>query len=106
MSGKNSKFEGFETSVASVLVVRKMISILKCSTVELGNKELFGHPKIVPYEVNGELVTGNGFLIPIWSLSNRSLLPSLTVHSLIQLHSSTLMLHKICSEISYISSMK
>ena len=35
----------------------------------------------VPYshEVNGKLVTGNGSLIPICSLSNRSLLPSLTV---------------------------
>ena len=32
-----------------------------------------------PYEVNGKLVTGNGSLIPICSLSNRSLLPSLTV---------------------------
>ena len=32
-----------------------------------------------PYEVNGKLVTGNGGLIPICSLSNRSLLPSLTV---------------------------
>ena len=33
-----------------------------------------------PYEVNGKLVTGNGSLIPICSSSNRSLLPSLTVH--------------------------
>ena len=32
-----------------------------------------------PYEVNGKLVTGNGSLTPICSLSNRSLLPSLTV---------------------------
>ena len=32
-----------------------------------------------PYEVNGKLVTGIGSLIPISSLSNRSLLPSLTV---------------------------
>ena len=32
-----------------------------------------------PYEVNGKLVTENGSLIPICSLSNRSLLPSLTV---------------------------
>ena len=31
------------------------------------------------YEVNGKLVTGNGSLIPISSLSNRSLLPSSTV---------------------------
>ena len=38
-------------------------------------------PKVThPYEVNGQLVTGNGSLIPICSLSNRSLLPSLTVH--------------------------
>ena len=38
-------------------------------------------PKVpYPYEVNGKLVTGNGSLIPICSLSNRSLLPSLTVH--------------------------
>ena len=36
----------------------------------------------VPYssEVNGKLVTGNSSLIPICSLSNRSLLPKLTVH--------------------------
>ena len=32
------------------------------------------------YEVNGKLVTENGSLIPICSLSNRFLLPSLTVH--------------------------
>ena len=37
-------------------------------------------PKVpYPYEVNGKLVTGNVSLIPICSLSNRSLLPSLTV---------------------------
>ena len=34
-------------------------------------------PKVpYPYEVNGKVVTGNGSLIPICSLSNRSLLPS------------------------------
>ena len=39
-------------------------------------------PKVpYPYEVNVKLVTGNGSLIPICSLSNRSLLPSLTVHT-------------------------
>ena len=32
-----------------------------------------------PYEVNWHLVTGNGSLTPISSLSKRSLLPSLTV---------------------------
>ena len=32
-----------------------------------------------PYEVNWQLVMGNGSLTPICSLSNRSLLPSLTV---------------------------
>ena len=38
-------------------------------------------PKVpYPYEVNGKLVTGNGFLILICSLSNRFLLPSLTVY--------------------------
>ena len=43
-------------------------------------------PKVpYPYEVNGKLVTGNGSLIPICSLSNRSLLPSLTVVSKEQL---------------------
>ena len=36
-------------------------------------------PLPYPHEVNGKLVKGNGFLIPICSLSNRSLLPSLTV---------------------------
>ena len=32
-----------------------------------------------PYEVNWQLVTANGSLTPIWSLSKRSLSPSLTV---------------------------
>ena len=32
-----------------------------------------------PYEVNWKLVTGNGSLTPICSLSKRSLAPSLTV---------------------------
>ena len=37
-------------------------------------------PKVpYPYEVNGKLVAGNGSLIPVCSLSNRSLLPSLTI---------------------------
>ena len=37
-------------------------------------------PKVpYPYEVHDKLVTGSGSLIPICSLSNRSLLPSLTV---------------------------
>ena len=58
-------------------------SLVYHCTVEHGNKELFGRslmPKVpYPYEVNGKLVTGNGSLIPICSLSNRSLLPSLTV---------------------------
>ena len=37
-------------------------------------------PKVpYSYELNGKLVTGNGSLIPICSLSNRSLMPSLTV---------------------------
>ena len=37
-------------------------------------------PKVpYPYKVNGKLVTENGSLIPICSLLNRSLLPSLTV---------------------------
>ena len=52
-------------------------------TIELGNKELFGcslMPK-VPY---GKLVTGNGSLIPICSLSNRFLLPNLTVHKILK----------------------
>ena len=52
------------------------------STVKRGDKELFGHPKTVPYspnvpypyEVNWQLVPGNGSLTPICSLS-----PSLTV---------------------------
>ena len=52
-------------------------------TVKLGDKELFGLLKLpnVPYhyEVNSKLVTGNGSLTPISSLSNRSLSPSLTV---------------------------
>ena len=37
-----------------------------------------------PYEVNGKLVTGNGSLIPICSLSNCSLSPSLTVQAKIE----------------------
>ena len=52
-------------------------------TVEIGDKELFGHPKIVPYlfEVNWHLVTGNGSLTytSMHSLSNRSLSLSFTV---------------------------
>ena len=56
-------------------------------TVELGDKELFGQPKNCslianvpyPYEVNWKLVTENGSLTPICSLSKRSLLQSLTV---------------------------
>ena len=37
-------------------------------------------PKVpYPYEVNGKLVTGNGSLITICSLSNPPLLPSMTV---------------------------
>ena len=37
-------------------------------------------PKVpYPYEVNWHLVTGNGSLTPICSLSKRSLSPSLTV---------------------------
>ena len=53
----------------------------KMYTVKLGDKELFGHTKILSYcyEVDGKLVTGNGSLTPICSLSNRSLSPSLTV---------------------------
>ena len=47
-------------------------------------------PKVpYSYEVNGKLVTENGSLVPICSLSNCSLLPSLTV---IGFH-----LHWICS---------
>ena len=45
------------------------------TTVEVGDKKLFGHPKIVsyPYEVNWQLVTGNGFLTPICSKPKLSL---------------------------------
>ena len=41
------------------------------TTVELGDKELFGQPTIVPYpyEVNWQLVTENGSLTPICYLS-------------------------------------
>ncbi len=44
--------------------------------VKLGNEELFGLPKIVPYpyEVNWHLVTENGSLIPICSLSKQFLI--------------------------------
>ena len=38
------------------------------------------------YEVNWKLVTGNGSLTPIFSLSKRSLSPSLTVHRLFAPH--------------------
>ena len=53
-----------------------MVSTRCISTVELGDKELFGHPKIVPYryEVNWQLVMGNSSLTPIYSLS-----PSFTI---------------------------
>ena len=41
-------------------------------------------PKVpYPYEVNGNLVTGNDSLIPICSLSNSSLMPRLTVQLLL-----------------------
>ena len=40
-----------------------------------------------PYEVNDKLVTGNGSLIPISSLSKRSLLPSLTIFTKIKIKS-------------------
>ena len=45
-------------------------------------------PKVpYPYEVIGKLVTGNGSLIPICSLSNSSLTPSLTVlHILLKMY--------------------
>ena len=56
-------------------------------TVELGDKELFGHPKIVSlapnvpylYEVNWQLVTENGSLTPISCLSKGPLSISSTV---------------------------
>ena len=40
------------------------------NTVELGDKELFGHPKIVPYpyEVNWQLAMRNGSLKFIFSM--------------------------------------
>ena len=70
----------FSALCSQILSKVAIFSIFIC-TVKLGNKELFGRLKIVPYpyEVNGKLVTGNGFLISICSLSNRSLLPSLIV---------------------------
>ena len=56
--------------VQSNLAIRNFLVTLK----------FFLMPKVpYPYEVNDKLVTGNGSLIPICSLSNRSLLPSLTV---------------------------
>ena len=69
-----SKYFDFKRSykIGKKCIVKKRKNE-KRDTFELGNKELFGRPKIVP-EVNGKLVTGN------CSVSNRSLLPSLTVH--------------------------
>ena len=56
--------------VQSNLAIRNFLVALKCSLM----------PKVpYPYEVNGKLVTENGSFIPICSLLNRSLLPSLTV---------------------------
>ena len=56
------------------------------STVELGDKELFGHPRIVPYLMpnvpypyEDKLALGSRKLTPICSLSKRSLSPKLTV---------------------------
>ena len=44
-------------------------------------------PKVpYSYDVNGKLVTGNGSLIPICSLSNSSLMPSLTVYEFLVLY--------------------
>ena len=61
-------------------------------TVKLGDKELFGHHCSLtqnvpyPYELNWQLVVGNGSLKPIWALSNRSFSPSLTVcHEIVEL---------------------
>ena len=61
--------------------LRQLSWLWKYVTVKLGDKELFGHPKNVPYpnKVNCKLVTGNCSLTPICSLSKRSLSPSLTV---------------------------
>ena len=56
--------------VQSNLAIRNFLVILKLNST----------PKVpYPYEVNGKLLNGNGSLIPICSLLNRSLLPSLTV---------------------------
>ena len=52
---------------------------LSLDTVELSDKELFGHPKIVPYPYEVKLVTRNGSLTQIRSLC--SLSPSLIVLS-------------------------
>ena len=57
-------------------------------------------PKVpYPYEVNGKLVTGNGSLIPICSLSNRSLLPSLNVHLSFMSSFSRFFTWKTCKEV-------
>ena len=54
----------------SNMAIRNFLVALKFSLI----------PKVpYPYEVNGKLVTGKGSLIPICSLSNHSLFPSLTV---------------------------
>ena len=57
-------------------------------TVKLGDKDFLVIQKWTltpnvpyPFEVNWHLVTGNGSLTQICSLSKRSLSPSLTVHT-------------------------
>ena len=54
-------------------------------------------PKVpYPYDVNDKLVTGDGSLIPISSLSNRFLLPSLTVQYR-ESYSSIIYVSRLCN---------
>ena len=60
------------------LLIWDNISSLVQSNLAIRNCSLM--PKVpYPYEVNAKLVTGNGSLVPICSLSDRSLWPSLTI---------------------------
>ena len=63
------------------MLLRTTNLAVKSITVKLGDKELFGNPKIVPYpyEVNWQIGRGKWFLTPICSLSNHSSSPSFTI---------------------------
>ena len=67
----------FECKYCLSILYDLVTKTIKNNTVKLGDKELLGHPKIVPYlyESNWQLVMENGSLTPIFSSSKCSLSP-------------------------------